>query len=126
MSDIARTAAGPKRHPTRNGEPVSKGMPTTATSTPSSAVVCGRRMKVVMPQNRGLLRESWGRNVGMSGVTSLRGPGRALDQELEQRLGGQPDGELGGVVVRRHLDDVEGDQRIPRDHAHRFEQLPGL
>src|SRR2546428_8660986 len=95
---MARTALGPKRHPTRNGDPVSNGMPTTATSTPSRTFVWGSRMNVVIPQKRGLVRESWGRNVGIRASLDAAGGG-ALDEELEERLGGQADGRLGRVVV---------------------------
>mgnify|MGYP003694324317 CR=1 FL=1 len=91
MSDIARIALGPKRQPTRNGEPVSNGIPSTATSTPSSCRVCGRRMSVVMPDEaRGsgasprAGRSAWA-------ASALAGGGVALDEELKQGLSGEAD-----------------------------------
>src|SRR5262245_12337449 len=120
MREMARTALGPNRHPTRNGEPVSKGIPTTATSTPSSVLVCGSRMKVVIPQNRGVASESSGLNVSMAASVL---PGRelrdrrpvrcprlaALDEHAVEelgcpRLGRRPEDGLGGS----DLDDATG------------------
>src|SRR5262245_22163203 len=125
MSDMARIALGPKRHPTRNGEPVSNGIPSTATSTPSSWRVCGSRMKVVMPTKRGVRSESSGRKVGMSS-SAPAGGGVPLDEELEQGLSGEPDRRLGGVVVGRHLGQIESRDRMPREHADGLEELAGL
>src|SRR6266511_3230217 len=87
ISEMARTALGPNRHPTRNGEAVSNGIPRTATSTPSSVFVWGSRMKVVIPQKRGVVSESWGRKVGIR-TSAPAAAGGALHEELEEGLGG--------------------------------------
>src|SRR6185436_14876494 len=54
MSTLSeRMPRGPKRAPGRFEVPMSKGTPTTATSSCSGALHPGRRMKVVIPANRG-------------------------------------------------------------------------
>ena len=53
-TDSARMARGPKRAPGRLEVPMSRGTPTTATSSWSSGVFAGKRMKVAMPPKRGI------------------------------------------------------------------------
>ena len=88
MSDIARTALGPKRQPTRNGDPVSNGIPSTATSA------------FQLPRVR---QAHEGRD-----PHEARGPERVLGQERRHGLlgvssafGQHPLEELGGPGVRR-------------------------
>jgi len=58
--DAERIASGPKRAPERKLVAVSNGSPSTAASTPSRSVTYGSRMKVRMPEKRGLRKASAG------------------------------------------------------------------
>ena len=59
-AEAARIASGPKRAPARKLVAVSNGRPTTAKSTSSMSVTCGSRMKVRIPEKRGLRKASAG------------------------------------------------------------------
>ncbi|MCY1505581.1 hypothetical protein D9M68_398000 [compost metagenome] len=57
ITDSARISRGPKRVPERREVPISSGTPTKAASSRLSSSgdwMCGRRIMVAMPPNRGI------------------------------------------------------------------------